>query len=101
MKQKENVLITGPNGSGKSLLIAMIRQKIFANQAHLKITPSLKIGYFDQTNKNLNEAESPLMMLLSTNKISRSEAQTILASFGFKEEKIRSEERRVGKGRRG
>lgn len=88
MKQKENVLITGPNGSGKSLLIAMIRQKIFANQGHLKITPSLKIGYFDQTNKNLNEAESPLMMLLSTNKISRSEAQTILASFGFKEEKI-------------
>lgn len=43
MKQKENVLITGPNGSGKSLLIAMIRQKIFANQGHLKITPSLKL----------------------------------------------------------
>ncbi|WP_192947563.1 Sal family ABC-F type ribosomal protection protein [Staphylococcus cohnii] len=88
MKQKENILITGPNGSGKSLLIAMIRQKILPNQGNIKITPSLKIGYFDQTNKNLNEAESPLSMLLTTNKILRSEAQTILASFGFNEEKI-------------
>src|SRR5699024_11803488 len=65
-----------------------IRQKILPNQGNIKITPSLKIGYFDQTNKNLNEAESPLSMLLTTNKILRSEAQTILASFGFNEEKI-------------
>lgn len=89
MKQNENILLTGPNGSGKSLFIALIRQHLSPDEGIIEITPSLKIGYFDQTNNNLNEAESPLSMLLVRTNITRSQAQTLLASFNFDKDQIK------------
>ncbi|MDG0842616.1 ATP-binding cassette domain-containing protein [Staphylococcus equorum] len=88
IKNNENILLTGPNGSGKSLLISLIRQKIKPDQGFIHITPSLKIGYFNQQNDNLTYRETPLNMLLALEGMTRSHAQTILASFGFDQEKI-------------
>ncbi|WP_261721541.1 Sal family ABC-F type ribosomal protection protein [Staphylococcus equorum] len=88
IKNNENILLTGPNGSGKSLLINLIRQKIKPDQGFIHITPSLKIGYFDQQNNNLTYRETPLNTLLALEGMTRSQAQTILAAFGFDQDKI-------------
>ena len=86
MKNKENILLTGPNGSGKSLFIAMIKQDIKPDKGDIYITPSLKMASFDQQNNNFNS--SPLDMVMALDSVTRSEAQTILASFDFNKEKI-------------
>ena len=88
MKNKENILLTGPNGSGKSLFIAMIKQDIKPDKGDIYITPSLKMASFDQQNNNLNFNNSPLDMVMALDSVTRSEAQTILASFDFNKEKI-------------
>ncbi|WP_338092313.1 Sal family ABC-F type ribosomal protection protein [Staphylococcus shinii] len=88
MKNKENILLTGPNGSGKSLFIAMIKQDIKPDKGDIYITPSLKMASFDQQNNNLNFNSSPLDMVMALDSVTRSEAQTILASFDFNKEKI-------------
>lgn len=88
MKNKENILLTGPNGSGKSLFIAMIKQSIKSNKGDVYITPSLKIASFDQQNSNLKYNSSPLDMVMALESVTRSEAQTILATFDFNNEKI-------------
>jgi len=67
----------------------LIRQHLSPDEGIIEITPSLKIGYFDQTNNNLNEAESPLSMLLVRTNITRSQAQTLLASFNFDKDQIK------------
>lgn len=100
MKQNENILLTGPNGSGKSLFIALIRQHLSPDEGIIEITPSLKIGYFDQTNNNLNEAESPLSMLLVRTNITRSQAQTLLASFNFDKDQIKKPIRYLSMGKK-
>ena len=88
MKNKENILLTGPNGSGKSLFIAMIKQSIKPNKGDIYITPSLNIASFDQQNSNLKYNSSPLDMVMALESVTRSEAQTILATFDFNNEKI-------------
>lgn len=88
MKNKENILLTGPNGSGKSLFIAMIKQSIKPNKGDVYITPSLKIASFDQQNSNLKYNSSPLDMVMALESVTRSEAQTILATFDFNNEKL-------------
>lgn len=88
IKNGENILLTGPNGSGKSLLIDIIRQRLIPDIGKVHITPSLKIGYFDQQNNHLDYDETPLNMVLDLEGMNRSHAQTILASFGFNQDKI-------------
>lgn len=88
IKNGENILLTGPNGSGKSLLIDIIRQRLIPDIGKVHITSSLKIGYFDQQNNNLDYDETPLNMVLDLEGMNRSHAQTILASFGFNQDKI-------------
>ncbi|MCE4993879.1 Sal family ABC-F type ribosomal protection protein [Staphylococcus xylosus] len=88
MKNKENIFLTGPNGSGKSLFIAMIKQSIKPNKGDIYITPSLNIASFDQQNSNLKYNSSPLDMVMALESVTRSEAQTILATFDFNNEKI-------------
>ncbi|WP_436854037.1 Sal family ABC-F type ribosomal protection protein [Staphylococcus caeli] len=88
IKNKENILLTGPNGSGKSLLIALIRGICVPDQGRVHITPSLKIAYFDQQNDCLNYEQTPLEMVLELDGMTRSHGQTILASFGFGQDKV-------------
>ncbi|WP_251942838.1 Sal family ABC-F type ribosomal protection protein [Staphylococcus sp. Marseille-Q5304] len=88
IKHNENILLTGPNGSGKSLLIALISQQFAPDEGDVYVTPSLKIAYFDQKNANLDYQSTPLSMLLDMDGMARSQAQTILASFGFDQRKI-------------
>ncbi|MGW7782758.1 Sal family ABC-F type ribosomal protection protein [Staphylococcus xylosus] len=88
MKNKENIFLTGPNGSGKSLFIAMIKQSIKPNKGDIYITPSLNIASFDQQNSNLKYNSSPLDMVMALESVTHSEAQTILATFDFNNEKI-------------
>ncbi|WP_436859846.1 Sal family ABC-F type ribosomal protection protein [Staphylococcus caeli] len=88
IKNKENILLTGPNGSGKSLLIALIRGICVPDQGRVHITPSIKIAYFDQQNDCLNYEQTPLEMVLELDGMTRSHGQTILASFGFGQDKV-------------
>ncbi|PHK50997.1 Sal family ABC-F type ribosomal protection protein [Staphylococcus edaphicus] len=101
IKNEENILLTGSNGSGKSLLIALIRQKVKPDEGRVYITPSLKIACFDQQNNNLNYNQSPLDMVLSLEHMTRSNAQTILASFGFNKDKIHQTIRTLSMGEKG
>lgn len=88
IKDNENIILTGPNGSGKSLLISIIKQSIVPDKGEVYITPSLNIAYFDQKNDNLAYDSTAISMLLHMDGMTRSQAQTILASFGFDNQKI-------------
>lgn len=94
----EHILLTGPNGSGKSLLIALIRQQVKPDKGTVYVTPSVKIAYFDQQNNNLNYRQTPLDMVMSIDHMTRSYAQTILASFGFDKDKIQQTIRSLSMG---
>lgn len=98
IKKDEHILLTGPNGSGKSLLIALIRQQLIPDEGTVYVTPSLKIAYFDQQNNNLIYTQSPLDMVMSIEEMTRSHAQTILASFGFDNVKIQQPIRTLSMG---
>nr|WP_270908766.1 ATP-binding cassette domain-containing protein [Staphylococcus saprophyticus] len=98
IKKDEHILLTGPNGSGKSLLIALIRQQVKPDKGTVYVTPSVKIAYFDQQNNNLNYRQTPLDMVMSIDHMTRSYAQTILASFGFDKDKIQQTIRSLSMG---
>lgn len=51
----DRVGIIGPNGSGKSTLLNMIAGRIAPDQGTIDMGPTVKLGYFSQEHKEMNE----------------------------------------------
>ena len=59
-----------------------MRQQVKPDKGTVYVTASVKL-VFDQQNNNLNYRQTPLDMVMSIDHMTRSYAQTILASFGL------------------
>ena len=60
VKKNERVFIVGPNGCGKSTLIKLLLGKLSARAGYIEAGYNVDIGYYDQENQNLDEANTVL-----------------------------------------
>lgn len=55
IKRYERVIFLGPNGSGKSTLMKIMNSMLAPNSGKLSLGYNIKIGYYDQENRGLDE----------------------------------------------
>lgn len=83
--QGDRIVLLGPNGAGKTRLVEMIRKAI-ADQITLgavKVTPSLVLGYSDQSLSNLGQNDTPLGVITRLFELGEQRARTLLAGAGM------------------
>ncbi|SKA38544.1 ATPase components of ABC transporters with duplicated ATPase domains [Enhydrobacter aerosaccus] len=86
LHQGDRVVLLGANGAGKSRLIAHVHEAIEADDRGdngIRVTPSLVLGYADQTLGTLREAETPLDTLGRRFDIAEQKARGLLAAAGI------------------
>ena len=84
----EKVALIGKNGSGKSTLIKMILGEDNNYQGTIKLGTSIEIGYIPQNIIFENEKETILNYFIKDTNLSETEARTILAKYGFRQENV-------------
>jgi len=83
--QGDRIVLLGANGAGKTRLVEMIRSAIadqFALGA-IKATPSLVLGYSDQSLSNLSQDDTPLGVVTRLFELGEQRARTLLAGAGM------------------
>ncbi len=84
----EKVALIGKNGSGKSTLIKMILGEDNNYKGTIKLGTSIEIGYIPQNIIFENEKETILNYFIKDTNLSETEARTILAKYGFRQENV-------------
>ena len=84
----EKIALLGRNGSGKSTLIKIILGQDNEVMGKVKLGTAIKIGYIPQNIIFENEQQTILEYLLEGNNFSETEARTILARYGFRQETV-------------
>jgi ATP-binding cassette subfamily F protein uup len=57
LKPGDRIGIIGPNGAGKTTLLEIITGRIAPDSGTLEVGQTVRFGYYDQENRELNEAE--------------------------------------------
>ncbi len=55
LKRDDRIGIIGPNGAGKTTLLELITERIKPDAGNIEIGQTVKIGYYDQESRALNE----------------------------------------------
>lgn len=55
IRRYERVMFLGPNGSGKSTLMKLMNSRLVPNEGKITLGYNIKIGYYDQENRGLDE----------------------------------------------
>jgi ATP-binding cassette subfamily F protein 3 len=79
----ERVGLIGPNGAGKSLLLRMILGEEPADQGHIILGPSVKLGYYAQEHETLAPQETLLEAIRNTAPLSEGGAIAFLVRYLF------------------
>ncbi len=58
IRRYERVMFLGPNGSGKSTLMKLMNSMLVPKAGHISFGYNIKIGYYDQENRGLNESKT-------------------------------------------
>lgn len=89
IKRGEKVCLLGPNGVGKTTLLRMIMQEIQPSEGYIKTGTNVKIGYYDQGQRLLNDNLSVIEEVHDSYRLySESEIRGILGRFMFKDDMI-------------
>jgi ATP-binding cassette subfamily F protein 3 len=90
----ERVALVGPNGSGKTTLLRDVIAHGDWGDAHIRIGPSLTVGYCAQAQETLDDARTLIdELVLSQDGVSRDRAFTLLLQFLFTRDDM---DKRVG-----
>jgi ATPase subunit of ABC transporter with duplicated ATPase domains len=85
IRQGDRVVLLGSNGAGKTRLVGMIRQAVEAPEKAgetVKATPSLVLGYGDQSLSDLRDDDTPLGVLTRRFELGEQRARSLLAGAG-------------------
>jgi ATP-binding cassette subfamily F protein 3 len=77
------VALVGPNGSGKTTLLRTIAGQLEPIAGHIKLGPSVRIGYMDQEQKGLDPALNAFETIRAIAPMGDTEARTFLHMFLF------------------
>ena len=85
LKYQDHAFIHGENGCGKSTLIKIIAGKLAPQKGVIDCGYNVVMGYYDQENQNLDDSNTVMNELWSTNEtLSPTEIRNILALFLFR-----------------
>jgi ATPase subunit of ABC transporter with duplicated ATPase domains len=84
--QGDRIVLLGPNGAGKTRLISMLRKAIENPQTAqdgIKATPSLILGYGDQSQGDLADGDTPIGTIIRRFDVGDQRARSLLAGAGM------------------
>ncbi len=79
----ERIVLLGKNGTGKTRFITLIHDAIAKTHKDIRVTPSLKIGYSDQSLSQLDETRTAHAEITDRFDVGDQRARTLLAGAGF------------------
>jgi ATPase subunit of ABC transporter with duplicated ATPase domains len=82
----DRIVLLGANGAGKTRLVAMLRAAIEspeAAQGSIRATPSLVLGYSDQTLAGLADTDTPMRTIVRRFDVGDQRARALLAGAGL------------------
>jgi ATP-binding cassette subfamily F protein 3 len=85
----ERVGVIGANGAGKSVLGRLLTGRLAPVDGRLWVGPSIRLGYFSQTNDTLPLGSTPLDLVRAARPVRENEAVTILMRFLFRYDQVR------------
>ena len=84
IRKGERVFLLGPNGCGKSTLLKIIVKELTADSGFVKLGSGVKIGYFDQTLRKLDDNSTVLDEVWSfPRRLDATQIRKALAAFLF------------------
>ncbi len=89
----ERVALVGPNGAGKTTLLRDIIAHGDWGYAHIRIGPSLRVGYCAQTQETLDDARTVIGEILQFEGMNHDRAFNVLRQFLFTRDDL---DKRVG-----
>jgi ATP-binding cassette subfamily F protein 3 len=95
----ERLAVLGPNGSGKTALLRTVLGEIPPLGGGVRISPSARLGYFDQENRGLSSGLTALEFVL---RVERDETlvRTVLGRMGVRRETVNKPVERLSSGER-
>jgi len=84
--QGDRIVLLGANGVGKSRMVDGLRRAVMAADGDvegIKATPSLVLGYGDQALGDLDDAETPMRMIIRRFDVGDARARSLLAGAGM------------------
>jgi ATP-binding cassette, subfamily F, member 3 len=79
----QRIALTGPNGAGKTTLFRLLRGELRPTKGHLRVSPSLTVGYLAQESETLDPGQTILESIRSVVAWSETEARSFLHRFLF------------------
>ena len=89
----ERVALVGPNGAGKTTLLRDIIDRGDWGDAHIRVGPSLRVGYCAQTQETLDDARTVIGEILQFEGMNHDRAFNVLRQFLFTRDDL---DKRVG-----
>lgn len=89
VRRGERVGVIGANGAGKSVLGRLLTGQLPPVDGRLWTGPSIRIGYFSQTDETLPFDSTPLDLVRNARAVRENEAVTILMRFLFRYDQVR------------
>ncbi|MEG0919221.1 MAG: ABC-F family ATP-binding cassette domain-containing protein [Anaerovoracaceae bacterium] len=89
IKRGEKICVLGPNGVGKTTLLRILMEEMPPSGGYLKVGHNVKIGYYDQGQRLLNDNYTVIEELQESYSLySDTEMRSILGRFLFKNDTV-------------
>ncbi len=83
IRRKNRVALLGPNGAGKTAFVKTILDQVQPKAGTIRFGAGIKVGYFAQTQVNLNHQSTILDEILTVKNLPIGEARNYLGQFLF------------------